>query len=275
MSNNLNKYRVFIGGSILLILIGLSTTIMTISSKTIAITPSSSSRMYVDKYNIEKDYLFNIEALRLKALYSRDSIVNSQYAMYSVYNKLIGFNRYTIDWTKMPVYKKDNLPILENSITKIVEATVDTLIYNSDSLLCAALMIVKYPDINKNVIYNSYDGYLLLGCRKDINSKFDIHVYPKIVLLNQVSKEGMSKDLRDTYSNKRADLKYSIFDKRFFSIRMLFDKTKEGDFNFQHNITSWNSIGRKQLLYSNDKERDFYLSEDTVFIPYRIICQSF
>lgn len=232
-------------------------------------------RYYVDKYHIQKDYLNNIEALRLHNLFMKDSMVYKDYAPYKKYTASCGFGRYSKDWVKTNSQGiTPDFDYQDKSTYLTTTVYLDTLIYNSDSLLCAGLIVVQYPycNITDHKCYTAFDGYLLLGCRMNKNIKFDIYVYNNFSLLKQVTKEGMSKDLKEFLFRKGIEqrIPYSVKDNKFFSIPFLFGKTMEGDYNFEHSYNLWESTKDKLPIYSNDRTRNFYLPEDTVFIPYDI-----
>ena len=236
--------------------------------------PVVTGRYYVDKYHIQKDYLHNIESSRLENFYLQDSTKYKYYAPYNRFHAPLGFNKYAIDWVQTKklnpspnyVYQRDKIYITTS-------VYVDALYHNADSLLCAALVVVEYPNYYKpgKIEYTAFDGYLLLGCREDKNKKFEIYTYNNLLIWDQQTKEDMSRNLREEYcrNDPKRNIPYSIESEKFFSIPFLFGKTADGDYNFQHNITSWNSIEYKLDIYSNDRTRNFYLPEDTVFIPYR------
>ncbi|MDE6442813.1 MAG: hypothetical protein K2K64_00110 [Muribaculaceae bacterium] len=230
-------------------------------------------KMYVDRYNIERDYLHNIESLRRHKLYDRDSLHHKSESIYTKYRDGSGYSYYITNWpkTKRRDFGKEEI-IYDRNIENYVKIFLDTLFYSSDSLLCGGLVIIEYPDFNRGaqVDYTAYDGYLLLGCRKDKNQKFSTYTFDKVSLHSETSFPRMSKDLKDLYFKKRKGgwIIYGLDDSRFFT-NPIFNHSRDGHYIFQHHITSWDSVEEERVLYSNERDRNFHLPQDTTFIPYR------
>lgn len=254
----------------------LSTLLSVSCSKDLGNSPPRTQREYVDRYHIVRDYLNNIESMRLSQLYTQDSLLNIKYRNYFHYPQLWGFNDYIWDQTEVRKNNQYDFPnLLKDPIHNSIKIYVENLLYSSDSLLCAGLIVVEYPYRERGEngkVYTYYDGTLLMGYRQEVNRKFDIYVYSGSLIVKQTSRKGMSRNLREMFGIASWDLPYSIFDERFFTIPTFFGKNKDGDYNFQHYYHPsryGNEFSGRMFLYSNDKERKFHLPQDTVFIPYR------
>lgn len=207
-------------------------------------------RIRIDKINICQAFIDNVEYFRQFKDYTRchkDSIEmkhpNSQWDPANFFEPFA--SRYSLakdNYTNSPLPTQEQITI-----------TVDTIIYNTDSLLCFAFIcIYSHYDIIKGLenarrIGREYDAKSIVGFRENINDTFKIYPLNTFNVFGYQDCESAINVLKECYFNElkgsrlpllfkgeNRHFEYNLGDPNFFnSVMFEKDDYRKGFYNFQ------------------------------------------
>lgn len=194
---------------------------------------SQTERYRKDKIIMEKTYLDNIESERLSMLLEDGLAVNKD----SINPEIA--SGYMI-YTPYAVIPTEDGPSITSPVKteNRISLTVDTIVYNADSLMCVALVIVKVRNNLNEGIENlsdtcSFDGFGVIGMRKDKNGPF--YLFPMSAWLLGNNGYSSTRDyIRNTYFKRLKDVySYGIGDPQFFTDTPYFQMDSTGRYDFE------------------------------------------
>lgn len=150
------------------------------------------------------------------------------------------------------------------STSEQITVTVDTIVYDSDSLLCVALLGIEnnFTDIPpfeaKRKNGNFYDGRAIIGYRDSISSPFKIYPFTLYAIVGFDNLEEVYRSLESFYftnivgktapmgTNLEGDTyTMGLGDPDFFTKAPNFKRNEYGDFKFKYYLK-----GGEELLYN-------------------------